>query len=75
MRDLGYYRVVKHLPVLNQVNRIWKEKAEIAWRVCVVPLPFLVLPGNFQYLLLHSPFSTRCQIESSGVVSLAVDVV
>ena len=73
--DLGYCRAVKHLPVLNQVNRRRKEKAEIAWWVCVVPLPFLVLPSNLQYFPLHSSFSNRCQIVSSGGISLAVDVV
>lgn len=29
-RDLGYYRALKRLPVLNQVIRRRKEKAEIA---------------------------------------------
>lgn len=66
-RELGYYRAVKCLPVLKQVNRRRKEKAEIAWWVHVVPLPFLVLPSNFQYFPLNSTFSIRCQIVSSGV--------
>lgn len=72
-RDPGYYRAVKHLPALKQTSRR-KEKLEIAWWVCVVPLPSLVLPSNFQYFPLHSPFSTWCQIVSSGGISLAIDV-
>lgn len=73
-RDLGDYRAVKHLPVSNQVN-IRKEKVEIAQWVGLVPLLFFVLPRDFHYFLLHSPFSTRYQKVSSGGISLAGDVV
>lgn len=62
-RDVGYYRAVKYVPVLNQVNRIMKEKAEIAWWVCVVSLSFLVLPvicSIFHFSLLCLPGAKLC---------------
>lgn len=64
VRDLGYDRAVENLPLLNRLNRR-KETAATAWRVCVVPLPFLVLPRNCWCFPLHSPCSTRGQILTS----------
>lgn len=70
--DLGCYRAVKALPVLNHVKRRRKELADCQAGT-TVPLPFPALPGIFQCFPLHSPFFTRCQIVSSGVISLAVE--
>lgn len=74
MRDLSYYRAVKPLPVLRHVKRRRKELADCQAGMCgAFSLP--CSPCIFQSFLLHSPFSTRCQTVSSGVISLAVDVV
>lgn len=70
--DLGCYRAVKALPVLSHVKRRRKELADCQAGT-TVPLPFPALPGIFQCFPLHSPFFTRCQIVSSGVISLAVE--
>lgn len=73
-RDLSYYRAVKPPPVLRHVKRRRKELPDCQAGMCgAFSLPYS--PCIFQSFRLHSPFSTRCQIVSPGVISLAVDVV